>query len=337
MENKKRKSKYKGELNLAGNKIPCFVLEDGGRFLSTSEMQDSLKMTDESDRRKSGTRLDRYLNQKSLRPFLYKGKKHDHYNPTVFYDGNQKISGRKATLLVDFCDGMLEARKNIKLSPRQEIIANQCEILMRSFAKVGIIALVDEATGYQYEREQFELQKILKLLVLENKLFSKWKEMFSLGYYKDVFGVYDVDFTAENIKRKPRFIGWLTNELVYKNLPKGSFVLKEIKARTPKTKGGHYKKRFHQSLTPLGKKALEEIINTVRTLAWVSGKDRNKFRRLVKERLQLERELPYIDVEAMDDNKKETKFDKMLDTILNALPIKQKELKAKSRKKKGSS
>jgi|SRR5215208_183046 len=140
--------------------------------------------------------------------------------------------------------------------------------------------------------------------------------MFSLGYYKDVFGVYDVDFTAENIKRKPRFIGFLTNELIYKNLPKGSFVLKEIKERTPKTKGGHYKKRFHQSLTPLGKKALEEIINTVRTLAWVSGKDRNKFRRLVKERLQLEKELPYIDIEAMDDNKNETKVDKVLGALL---------------------
>jgi hypothetical protein len=149
--------------------------------------------------------------------------------------------------------------------------------------------------------------------------------MFPLGYYKDMFGVYGVSFTAENIRRKPIFIGLLTNELVYKNLPAGSFVLKEIKSRTPKTKGGYYKKNFHQSLTPLGRKALEEIINTVRTLAWVSGKDRNKFRRLVKERLQLEREIPYIDVEAMDDEKKETGFDKMLDACLNTPPLKKSE------------
>jgi hypothetical protein len=142
--------------------------------------------------------------------------------------------------------------------------------------------------------------------------------MFSLDYYKDLYGVYDIPFTAENIKKKPRFIGWLTSELVYKNLPKGSFVLKEIKARTPKTKKGHYKKRFHQSLTPLGKKAVEEIITTVRTLAWVSKKDRNTFRRLVKERLQLENELPYIDVEAMEDDKdkKLGKVDKALEALL---------------------
>ena len=34
--------------------------------------------------------------------------------------------------------------------------------IIRSVAKVGIVALVDEATGYQYEREKDELQKILK-------------------------------------------------------------------------------------------------------------------------------------------------------------------------------
>lgn len=72
-----------------------------------------------------------------------------------------KINGYEATILLDICDGFLDARKNIKLSPRQEIIAHQAEILMRSFAKVGIIALVDEATGYQYKREKDELQKIL--------------------------------------------------------------------------------------------------------------------------------------------------------------------------------
>ena len=65
---------------------------------------------------------------------------------------------------------MLEARKNIHLSPRQRIIADQCEILLRSFAKIGIIALIDEATGYQYEREQAELQAILKAFISEEVL-----------------------------------------------------------------------------------------------------------------------------------------------------------------------
>lgn len=59
-----------------------------------------------------------------------------------------KINGFEATILIDICDAFLQARKEINLSTRQKIIAEQCEILVRSFAKVGLIALIDEATGY---------------------------------------------------------------------------------------------------------------------------------------------------------------------------------------------
>lgn len=326
-----------GVLDLLGFKLPCYVLEDGTRVLSGLGMQDALKMTDEDDKQKSGSRLDRYLSQKSLQPFIFKGKTYDHFAPIVCYDGEKKINGYEATRLVDFCDGMLEARKSIHLSPRQRIIADQCEVLVRAFAKVGIIALIDEATGYQYKRERFELNKILNLLVLEDGRFSETKKFFPPNYYKDMFGVCGIDFTPENIRRKPRFIGWLTSELVYKNLPAGSYVLPKIKERTPKTKGGHYKKRFYRSLTPLGEKALAENISIVRTLAWVSKGDRKKFLKLVKERFHPERDFPYIDIEAMDDDKKDTKFDKILDTALNTPPIKQKNLKVKSKKKKKTS
>lgn len=332
-----RKVKCDGELDLLGFKLPCYVLEDGTRILSGRGMQEVLKMVDESDKETAGNRLDRYLGQKSLEPYIHKGKRSDHYDPIVCYHGNKKIHGYEANLLIDVCDAFLEARKYIKLSSRQEIIVEQCEVLIRAFARVSIIALIDEATGYQYERERFELQKVFKLLVLEDGTFSETKRFFSPDYYKDMFGVYNFDFTPENIRRKPRFIGWLTSELVYKNLPAGSFVLKKIKERTPKTKGGHYKKRFYRSLTPLGEKALMEIISIVRTLAWVSKGNRKMFLKLVKERFHPDRDLPYIDIEAMDYDKKETKFDKMLDAALNTPPIKQKDLKVKSKKKKNTS
>ena len=76
-------------------------------------MQNALKLQDESDN-KSGTRLARYLNQKSLEPFIYKGKEIGHFDPIICYRGEQKINGFEATVLADICDGFLEARKNIK-------------------------------------------------------------------------------------------------------------------------------------------------------------------------------------------------------------------------------
>jgi hypothetical protein len=165
------KVKYQGKLDLSGSELPCFVLEDGTRVLSGRKMQEALKMVDEEDRQKSGSRLGENLAQKSLKPFIDKEKRAGDFDPIICYtkDGVE-IHGYEATLLADICNVYLEARRNIHLSPRQRIIADQCEILLGAFAKVGIIALVDEATGYQYEREQAELQAILKAFVSEEIL-----------------------------------------------------------------------------------------------------------------------------------------------------------------------
>ena len=45
--------------------------------------------------------------------------------------------------------------------------AIQCSILQSSCAKVGLIALIDEATGYQYERAEHALQVKLRAFVRE--------------------------------------------------------------------------------------------------------------------------------------------------------------------------
>jgi hypothetical protein len=42
--------------------------------------------------------------------------------------------------------------------PFKSHIAKQCELLVRAFARVGIVALVDEVTGYQEIRDRETLQ-----------------------------------------------------------------------------------------------------------------------------------------------------------------------------------
>ncbi|GJH39871.1 hypothetical protein RCZ04_04210 [Capnocytophaga sp. HP1101] len=238
---------HEGILNLGGISIPCYVLQDGTRVLSGRGLQEALKMVDESEdgKQTAGTRLSRYLNQKSLKPFIYKDKEPDHFNPIICYKGTQKINGYEATILADICEAFLEARKSIVLSPRQRIIADQCEILIRGFARVGITALVDEATGYQYERERDALQSILKAYINEELL--KWQKLFPDVFYYEIFRLNNWDYTVKGIQKRPGVIGKWTNELIYKQLPKG--VLEELKSKTPKSAEGNYTARFFQSLT----------------------------------------------------------------------------------------
>ena len=257
--------KNRGELVLGGLVIPCYVLEDGTRVLSGRGMQDALKMVDEAEenKQKSGTRLTRYLSQKTLKPFIFNDKSEDHFKPITCYDKGKKINGYEATVLVDICDGILEARKHINLSPRQSIIAEQCEILVRAFAKVGIIALVDEATGYQFERENDELQKIFQAWIAPELL--PWQKRFPDIFYKELFRLNGWDYTVNGIKKRPAIIGKWTNTLIYNRLPSG--VLDELKRRTPKSKSGNRTARFHQLLTEdIGEPNLAAQINQIITI-----------------------------------------------------------------------
>lgn len=290
----KRQVKYEGELDLNGFKIPCYVLEDGTRVLSARAMQSSLKMVDEvaEGKQTAGTRLVRYLSQKSLKPFIFKGKSPDHFEPIICYKGDAKINGYEATILADICDGFLEARKNIKLSERQEKIAQQSEILIRAFARVGIIALVDEATGYQYDREREELQKIFKAYISEELL--PWQKKFPDIFYRELFRLNGWDFTVNGIKKRPSVIGTWTNKLIYEQLPKG--VLTELKKKTPKSEAGNYTARLFQSLTPdTGDPHLTAQINQIITLFMLSDNMQsmwNNFKKL-KDRQSGQLELPF--------------------------------------------
>ena len=284
---------YEGVLNLGEVSIPCYVLEDGTRVLSGNQMQSALKLLSENSYNKSGSRLARLLAYKSINELIYKNYDVGHFSPIVCYKGKQKINGYEATTLADICDIMLEARKAGKLKgERQHIIANQCEILMRSFARVGIIALVDEATGYQYERENDELQKILKAYISEELL--PWQKRFPDIFYKELFRLNKWDYTINDIRKRPSIIGKWTNTLIYEQLPKG--VLNELKAKTPISEEGNRTARFHQFLTTdVGEPNLAAQINQIVTLFQLSDNMKHMWSQFekLKNRQHGQLELPF--------------------------------------------
>ena len=267
----------KGELPLGDSIIPCYVLEDGTRVLSGRKMQEALKMVDYKNT--SGHRIVRYLTQKSLSPFISKYLPSGHFEPIYCLDGGKQINGYDANVLADICDIFLEARKSIELSPRQKIIADQCEIFMRGFARVGIVALVDEATGYQYDREAKELQMILKAYISEELL--AWEKRFPDEFYREIFRLNGWGYlTVNNIKcyNRPSCIGVWTKKYIYSVLPHG--VLEALLQRTERDSKGRLKYRLHQHLTKeQGIEHLNRQIISVVTLMNISDNWR-EFERL---------------------------------------------------------
>ena len=266
-----RTIQYEGILKLVDIEIPCYVLANGTRVLSGRAMQNAIKLVDTNDRetrKLSGIELSRFIDSNWFKSLIPIDKTVDDFKPIICYNGKAKVSGYEATVLADFCDVMLDGRNNNKLtSDRQKIVAAQCEILIRAFAKVGIIALVDEATGYQYSREQDELQKILQIYIAEELM--SWQKRFPDTFYKELFRLNGWDYSVKGIKERPGVIGRWTNLLVYEQLPKG--VLEELKKKTPRNETGKYTAKLHQSLTfDIGHAHLQSQLNSVVTLFQLS-------------------------------------------------------------------
>lgn len=311
---------HEGEIVLGDTVIPCYVLEDGTRVLSGRAMQSALKMVDESDdgKQTSGARLARYLEQKTLKSFIYKDKEPGHYTPIICYKGDQKINGYEATILADICDGFLEARNQIELSTRQKIIADQCEILIRGFARVGIVALVDEATGYQYNRERFELQKILSAYISEE--IVKWQLTFTDDFYKEVYRLWGLPFIPKYIKNKPSFIGKLTTKYVYDLLPEG--VIEKIKEKTGKTDKGNWRYKWHQSLTPeIGREHLKKQIIEITTLMSIS-QSKEQFNSIFEQKYH--KKPAQLELEFREEPPPVTSFNQKLKMAIDYNPKEQK-------------
>ncbi len=56
--------------------------------------------------------MTRFLNNSSIKPLIYKDKSSDHFFPKKRRHLRKTINGYNAEMLVDICEGILDARKS---------------------------------------------------------------------------------------------------------------------------------------------------------------------------------------------------------------------------------
>ncbi|HEX4100053.1 MAG TPA: P63C domain-containing protein, partial [Pseudonocardiaceae bacterium] len=145
-------------------------------------------------------------------------------------------------------------------------------ILIRGLARVGIVALVDEATGYQEVRARHELQKILEAYVQAE--FRPWVRKFPDDFFRQIYRLQGWEFRPGTSKRTPH-VGKLIKHYIYEQLPDG--VLEELERMNPANDKGHRPRKHHQHLTDsTGNTHLDRQISTVTTLMRIA-RDRLEF------------------------------------------------------------
>ncbi|MEE3703930.1 P63C domain-containing protein, partial [Pasteurella multocida] len=173
-------------------------------------------------------------------------------------------NGYRADLLPTICEIYLAARSENALPYQQAHVAAQAEMLVRALAHVGIIALVDEATGYQEVRTKDALSRILEAFVA--KELQPWVRTFPPEFYREMFRLRGIDYNPNSVHR-PQYFGKLTNDIIYDRLAPG--VRDELKAAQKKAeKSG---KLFQHLTTSVGYPKLREHLGSVVTLMKLSS------------------------------------------------------------------
>ena len=243
-----------GDLMIVDANIPCYVLNTGDRVFSLKGVVSGLMGI-------QGGQLAEYLKVRPLQPHLPEDliPSESGEVPALFkFDTGAEGVGKYAlgikverfnallraysTALVDHSlSGSEEGKQEGKLplTAKQLEIAYKAIKFQQACADVGLVALVDEATGYQYERAADALQIKLKLY-LEDEM-RKWERTFPEQLWVE-FG--KLTNWKGSIHNRPKYWGKLVMELIYGYLDPD--VAKWLKDNAPKPMKGQ---NYHQWLS----------------------------------------------------------------------------------------
>lgn len=257
---------HRGYLNIVGSEIPCAVLKNGKRIISQTGLFKAFERPRKGEKRQEG--LPSIIGAANLLPFVSEELREKGKTIHYFHTNGTIASGYDAELIPLICALYLDASKAdpAVLVASQMKLVERAEILLLALAKVGITGLIDEATGYQYDREKDALQALLSKYIAEE--FLPWTSRFPREYYQEIFRLYGWKYDPLSLKR-PQFVGRFTKEFVYNEM--SPEVLKELEIRNPTLDNGRRRRKHHQHLTEnIGVPHLERHLTKLITVMQLS-------------------------------------------------------------------
>lgn len=248
-------AKYRGYLNIMDLDVPCYVLDNGQRLIGRTSFTETLTGI------KGGGDLEKYLGVTNLKSFIDMDLVLE--GMVAFrlleVEGLQKqVKGLPANLAIDICRWFVNALEAAdkadgghKLTARQREMAIKASMFLAACAKIGLEALIDEATGYQYDRAEDALQVKLRAYLEEE--MRKWEKTFPDDLWREFARLTN---WSGSVTKRPKYWGKLVMELVYEYLDED--VAQWLRENAPAPKHGQ---NYHQWLSSqYGLKRLVEHI-----------------------------------------------------------------------------
>ncbi len=234
-------AKHRGIMTLGEVPIDVYVLDTGDRVIS---MRGAVKAMTGKD----AGNLVEYLSVQGLKGFVDKElvlvETKDFFIPGTQFRGVGITAEQFEAILTGYVRAL---GAGALTTARQREIATSCAVLSTAFLKVGIIALIDEATGYQYERAQDALNVKIQAYIAEE--LRPWEPTFPDELWEQ-FG--RLTNWKGPLHSRPKWWGHLVNELIYQALDPD--IADYLKRNKPKPFHGQ---NYHQWLSEdVGLKAL---------------------------------------------------------------------------------
>ena len=274
---------HRGILPIGGLQLEVYVLEDGRRVFAKRGMARALGLKSEG-----GNAFLKTLSGKKVGSEISADLQKSLENPIIFnIAGADPGHGYEAEVLVEVCKAVTRAALAGKLLDSQKGMAAQAQAIVNALAKVGIAALIDEATGYQTERGPDALRLLVQAYIEKEQ--REWEKEFPDDFYLTLNKVYGSDpyisrASGALVINKPQHFGNFTNKYVYGPLEDGE-VLKELQRLNPRIAStGSRKEKLHQFLNKgYGLEKLREQRQEVLTMLKLSD-NIDDFKRLYEKR-----------------------------------------------------
>ncbi len=203
-------AKFKGTIELGGDPVDCYVLDTGERVIS---LRSTIKAMAEVD----AGNLGEYIGAKALNPFIDKdfilGELRDFHIPGTQFRGKGLTSEHFELICRGYVRALYEPESRKALTERQTEIAIKCAVITAGLTRTGLDALIDEATGYQYERAQDALQVKFRAFIAEE--LRDWEKTFPDELWEE-FG--RLTKWKGSLHARPKWWGKLVIELIYDTL-----------------------------------------------------------------------------------------------------------------------
>lgn len=249
------KADFEGTLKFGTIEFKCAVIEqpDGTalRLVSQSEFMQGLGMyysgfiAKQRREQEGAAELPMFLAQSALKPFIDSNLNALQFKPISYVTETGSVAkGIPATIISKICKVWIEANKAGALKKTQKKIAANAAIIRDALADTGIVALVDEATGYQNVRARDALQVILDGFL--RKSFAAWSKRIPDEFYQEIYRLRGWKWPGMQ-KNRFQVVGKYTTDLIYKRLAPG--VQAELDRINPKDPNGNRRAKHHQWLT----------------------------------------------------------------------------------------